>query len=428
MKRRLILGFFVLLALMVSVAAPVMLAANVTTIQYAFWGNPTAIGVEKDIIEEFEKANPNIKVEPIAVAYNDYHTKLLTMIAGGQSPDVMRVDSFYFADFMNAKALKDISGLIKKDKLDMSSYYPAGLQDCMKGNKYFGLPWGTAPIYMVINLKMFKDAGIPLPKSDWKYNDFLALCKQFRKGTGADSQYGFAFSSAVVMTDMFPFIWGNGGDLFDKTRKKFILDRPESVQKLQEMANLVKEGVFPDPSQFTTAEVMNRWMVNNKLAMRVGSAQELLTLQNMNNLEFEVLPFPGTLKYPRATPYKSNIVGLGVGTKKAQAAWTFLKFLRGPGQRGEMLYMQAKRIPPTFDDANLWKIYADPTKSPREVAPVSKLIAKSYGHVYPLRTGWLEIQSELLPQLQRVYSGQLSAAQAMKDIAPKIQAIMSRNK
>jgi multiple sugar transport system substrate-binding protein len=419
---------FLLLVLMVCVAAPTMLAANSTTIQYAFWGNPASIGVEKDIIEEFEKANPTIKVQPIAVAYNDYHTKLLTMIAGQQSPDVMRVDSFFFADFMNNKALKDISGLIKKDKLDISTYYPAGLQDCMRGNKYFGLPWGTAPVYMLINTKMFKDAGIAIPKPDWKYSDFLALCKKFRKGTGADSQYGFAFTSSTVMTDMFPFIWSNGGDLFDKTKKKFTLNRPASVQKLQEMANLVKKGIFPDPSQFTTAEVMDRWMVNYKLAMRVGTAQQILSLQNMNNFEFEALPFPGTPKYTRATPYKSNIVGISSATKKEKAAWTFLRFLRGPGQRGEILYMQAKRIPPTFDDENLWKLYADPNKSPRDVASVSKIIAKSYGHLYPLRAGWMEVQSELLPQLQRVYSGQLGAAQAMKEITPKIQAIMDRTK
>jgi multiple sugar transport system substrate-binding protein len=427
MNRKLMLGFL-LVVLMVSLAAPAMLAANVTTIKYAFWGNPTAIGVEKDIIEEFEKANPTIKVQPIAVAYNDYHTKLLTMIAGGQSPDVMRIDSYFFADFMKAKALKNISRLIKKDKLDMSTYYPAGLQDCMRGKKYFGLPWGTAPLYMVVNVKMFKDAGIPLPKPDWKYHDFLALCKKLRKGTGADSQYGFAFSMTWSIGDIFPFVWGNGGDLFDKRRKKFALDRPQSVQKLQEMANLVKEGLFPDPSQFTTAEVMNRWMVNNKLAMRTGSAQELLALQNMNNFEFEVLPFPGTPKYPRATPYKSNIVGVSTRTKKEKAAWAFLKFLRGPGQRGEVLYMQAKRIPPTFDDANLWKMYADPTKSPKKVVAVSKIIAKSYGHLFPLRPGWMEIQSELMPQLQRIFSGQLGAAQAMKKVAPKIQAIMDRAK
>ncbi len=400
-------------------------ATNVTTIQYAFWGNPTAIGVEKDIIEEFEKANPTIKVQPIAVAYNDYHTKLLTLIAGGQAPDVMRIDSYYFADFMKAKALKDISGLIKRDQLDMSSYYRAGLLDCMQKNRYYGLPWSTAPIYMMVNVKMFKEAGIPIPSPDWKYADFLKIARQLTKGSGVDRQYGYGFSSSDF-AQLFSYIWGNGGDLFDKNRKKFTLDKPQAYQKIQELADLVKEGVFPDPAQFTTSDIMNRWVINHKLAMRIVAALEIISLQSVDGFEFEVLPFPGTDKFPRATVYKSNVVGISNNTKKEKAAWAFLKFLRGPGGRGEVLYMQAKRIPPTFDNPELWKIYADPNKSPRMVAEVTKLISQNYGHLLPLRSGWLEVQGILLPQLQRVYAGQISAAQAMKEIAPKIQEILDR--
>ena len=45
-----------LLIIMVFLIATVIAdAEETTTINYAFWGNPAAIGVEKDIIEEFEK-------------------------------------------------------------------------------------------------------------------------------------------------------------------------------------------------------------------------------------------------------------------------------------------------------------------------------------------------------------------------------------
>jgi ABC-type glycerol-3-phosphate transport system substrate-binding protein len=149
-------------------------------------------------------------------------------------------------------------------------------------------------------------------------------------------------------------------------------------------------------------------------------------MQKVEGLEFESLPFPGTPKCPRVTTYKSNIIAISASTKKEKAAWKFLKFLRAPGERGEILYMQAKRIPPTVDDPKLWEIFADPTKSPKRVAEVTQLIAKSYAHLLPLRSGWMEITGELLPQLQRIYAGQISAERGMKEIAPKIQAIMNR--
>lgn len=400
-------------------------AENTVTIQYAFWGNPTAIGVEKDIIDEFEKTHPNIKVTPVVAAYNDYHTKLLTMYAGGQAPDVMRIDSYYMADFMKNKALKDITGLIKQDKLNMNSYYPAGLLDCMQGNRYYGLPWGTAPVFMFINVKMFKDTGIPVPSVDWKYEDFLKIARQLSKGEGMDRQYGFAVGT-TDLTNLFPFIWAGGGDLFDKNRRKFTLNKPQAVQKIQEIANMIKEGIIPDPAQFTSGDVFNRWSANYKLAMRMGTAAEILSMQSIAGYEFEVLPFPGTVKYPRTTISKSNVVGISSTTKQAKAAWEFLKFLRGPGQPGEVLYMKAKRVPPSFDDPELWKLYADPAKSPKMVVESSQAIAVKYGHVLPLRTGWIEIQSLLLPELQRVYAGQITAEKAMNEIAPKIQEVMDR--
>lgn len=420
-------GIMFCLLLMLMALSALVFAEKPITIRYAFWGNPTAIGVEKDIIEEFEKSHPNIKVTPITVGYDDYHTKLLTLFAGGQAPDVMRIDSFFFADFMKAQALKDITQLIKRDKIDLDAYYSSGLADCIRGNKYYGLPWGSAPLFVFINVKMFKDAGIPLPSADWKYNDFIKNARQLSKGQGAARQYGIQFM-VKDMQNFLPYIWANGGDLFDASRKKFTLNKPESVQRFQELADLIKEGVIPDPASLTSGDVVNRWMVNDKIAMRIGSAAEILSLQKIDGFEFEVLPFPGTVKNPNVTVYKSNIVGIGSTAKKEQeeAAWKFLKFLRGPGERGEILYSQSKRIPPSVDDPELWKIYADPAKSPKNVAEVSKIVASKYGRALPLRPGWMEIQGLIIPQLQRVFAGQLSAKQALDQIAPRVQEIMNR--
>lgn len=424
MSKKVVLGLCLGLLLAVTFISTMVTAGNVTTIQYAFWGNPAALGVEKDIIEEFEKTYPNIKVEPIAVGYNDYHTKLLTLIAGGMAPDVMRIDSFYFADFMKVHALKDITKLIKRDSIKMESYYQAGLVDSMYKGKYYGLPWSTAPYYMVVNLKMFNDAGIPLPTNDWKWDDFIKIAKALTKGEGANRQYGFA--DDFQMFHLFPWIWGEGGDIFNESRTKFTFNSKVAVNKIQQLADLCQQGIFPDPAQFPNAEVLNRWMVNNKVAMRIGSALELLSLQQVDGFEFEVLPFPGGSVSSRTTIFKSNTVGISSSTKKEAAAWTFLKFLRAPGMRGEVLYMQAKRMPPTVDSPELWKIFADPTKSPRKIAEVTQACASKYGHALPLRAGWLEIQGLINPKLQMVFTGQKTAEDAMKEITPRIEEVMRR--
>lgn len=415
------------LTLVITLIAGATMAADATvTIQYGFWGNPAAIGVEKDIIDRFEYANPGIKVTPIAVGYADYHPKMLTMIAGGQAPDVMRIDSYCFADFMKAKAFKDLGTLIRRDKIDLKWYYEAALGDCVSKGRYYGLPWASAPILMFLNKKMFKEAGIPIPSPDWKWDDFVSVLRGMRKGEGVTRQYGFDVGTTSY-NGILPFVWGVGGDLFDKDRKKFTLDSPEAVKRIQELADLVKQGLLADPAEFAATGVGSRMFFTNKLAMKHDSVSFLINAIQVEGLEWMALPFPSGDKTSQTTINKANVVGIAVSTKNLGAAWTFLKFLRGPGGAGERLYMKAKRMPPTGDDPEMWELYSA-GGAVQNVPEIVKLVNRKYAHTLPLVAGWTEIESTIVPQLQRIFSGQITAEAGMKEIAPKVQSILDRNK
>ena len=394
------------------------------TVRYSFWGNPDALGVEQDIINAYQKDNPGTKVDVVVSGYNDYHTKLLTMIAGGSAPDVMRVDSYYFGDFMQVKALKDLTDLVKRDGINLDAYYQQGIEENTFNGRLYGLPWGTAPLYMFFNLNVLDQAGVKLPPLDWTLDDFIRIIKATTKGQGEQKVYGFGMLTNQI-NQILPFVWANGGDLFDPARKTFTLDRPEAVQAIQTLADYYKQGYLPPDTMSATADSMTRYFVNNKMAMRMGSAAEILSTQKVEGARFEVWPMP-TGKSRNATVFKSNIIGLAANTKQVEPAWAFLKFLRGPSGQGETLYMQAKRMPPTIDDAKYWALYSDPAKYPRLVEQNTKEIAKSYGHKLPLRAGWLEVEQVVMPAVQTILTGQVTAAQAMKDLAPKVQAILDR--
>jgi multiple sugar transport system substrate-binding protein len=407
-----------------ALAASLGSAQATTTIKYAFWGNPDAIGVEKDIIDQFQKENPTIKVETVVAAYGDYHTKLLTMLAGGAAPDVMRVDSYYFGDFMKVGALKDIGPSVKKDKLDLSSYYKQGIEEATYKDKLYGFPWAVAPLYMFVNLDVLDRAGVKLPSLDWTWDDFSRICKAVTRGEGADKVYGFAYDPTTI-SGILPWVWANGADLFNADRSKFTLDQPAATQAIQRLADLLKAGYLPPETVAATADINTRLFVNGKVAMRMGSAAEILSTQKVDGVRFEVLPMPnGRVK--NTTVYKSNVVGIASGTKNYDAAWKFLTFLRGPAGQGETLYMQAKRMPPTMDNSAYWKLYADLTRYPKLVEANSKAISKGYGRKLPLRAGWLEVEQVVRPAIQLVFTGDKAAVEAMKEVAPRVQAILDR--
>ena len=67
------------------------------TVTISFWHayNETEAAVLVDtLIPAFEAEHPNIRVEALTVPYDEFHRKLLTSIAGGTAPDLIRQISF----------------------------------------------------------------------------------------------------------------------------------------------------------------------------------------------------------------------------------------------------------------------------------------------------------------------------------------------
>ncbi|HKJ85545.1 MAG TPA: hypothetical protein VKA06_05690, partial [Spirochaetia bacterium] len=82
--------------------------------------------------------------------------------------------------------------------------------------------------------------------------------------------------------------------------------------------------------------------------------------------------------------------------------------------------------PPTIDDQRYWELYADPTLYPRNVEANSKIIAETYGRLLPLTGGWLEVENLVVPELQGIIAGAISAEEAMLGIAADAQEVLDR--
>lgn len=392
------------------------------TLKYAFWGNPDAIGVEQDIISAFEKANPDIKIEPVVSAYNDYHTKVQTMIAGGMSPDVMRIDDYYFFDFQKLGVLEDLTPYLKKDNIDMSLYPEMGIEEATVNGKIYGLPWAYAPLYMMINLDTFEKYGVTPPDMDWTIDDFERIVKSF---PAKDGIYGYAVGTANIST-ILPFIWAKGGTLLSEDRSQYTGDQEGAVKGVQLLADLYQQGYFPKDSVGSiSADTIRRWFSNGSVAMATGAAQEILSVQKIEGVRFEAWTMPQAVDNKHTTVNKSNDICISTSSKNKDAAWKFVKFLRGV--EGEKLYVTAKRFPPTLNIPENWDIYLEAGKYPMKIKEVSQAIVKDYSHNLPLRTGYQAIESKILPAVQAAMLGTKTAAQAMKDIAPDVNKIIQQN-
>lgn len=425
MKRTLLvlLGLVMILATVGAQGSQEPQKSGPVTLKYAFWGNPDAIGVEQDIIKAFEEKHPDIKIEPIVSGYADYHTKLMTMIAGNMAPDVMRIDDYYFYDFIKLGAVESLSPYIQRDKIDLNLYPKMGIEEATVEGQIYGLPWGTAPLYMLLNLDVFEKAGVALPSLDWTTKDFERIVRSFNPQK--DKVYGFAIDTNYL-SSVLPHIWSKGGTLLSEDKSRYTGDSPEASSAIQMLADLYKEGYMPkDTINSGNTEALRRWFSNGTIAMMSGSAQEILAIQKIEGIRFEAWTMPQAMNSKNTTVFKSNTISISKSSKQKEAAWIFTKFLRGV--EGEDLYVRAKRFPPTLNIAENWALYLDPNLYPKQIKQNSELIAKEYGHTLPLRTGYAAIESKVIPAVQSAMLGTKTAAQAMADIRGDITKIIETN-
>lgn len=101
------------------------------TITWATESTGSQLAAEKALIAGFEKANPKIKVDVSAVAFDNYTTKLTTELRAGKGPDIGRVNHPDVQTFVGAKFLVPLDENIKSEKQDLSGFIP-GLLDVGK--------------------------------------------------------------------------------------------------------------------------------------------------------------------------------------------------------------------------------------------------------------------------------------------------------
>lgn len=131
--------------------------------------------IYREAVEKFEQQNPDISVKLLEIS-GKFYQKVTVMIAGGDVPDLMWMGQS-FAEFADRDIFLDITDRVKAE-IDISEYPPEIISLYMKGDRYYGLPYGIDASFVVYNRKMFSEAGLADPRPDWTYDEFLSVARK----------------------------------------------------------------------------------------------------------------------------------------------------------------------------------------------------------------------------------------------------------
>jgi multiple sugar transport system substrate-binding protein len=207
------------------------------TLRVASWADPIELGIEQSYVSRFDDARPGVRVSLEAVTNQaEYRDRILTSIAAGTPPDVFLLDNIDIPSFAARDVLLDLTPYVARLGLDTADFDRRVRSIFTVDGQLLALPKGFTPMVVVYNRRLFREAGIPEPRGDWTWEEFLAAARALtrdRDGDGEVDQYGAFFDRRVFL--WISWIWSGGGDVLcpDGKRATGCLNSPETSRALR---------------------------------------------------------------------------------------------------------------------------------------------------------------------------------------------------
>lgn len=306
-------------------------------------------------IADFEAQHPEIDVEIQPNPGGDWHTRILTLIASGELPDVYMVDSSFIPLYVESGGLTNLRPFIEGE----NGFDPAEVfyQSVYENGFYKGDPYVLAKDYSTVaiyaNKSLLDAAGIELPEEGWTYDDLLDVAMQLtidENGNNAASpdfdpekvvQWGMdhrgdwwrGFQSAI-------YSFGSHTISEDGTTLDGYFNSEGVIAALEWMRDAVHEYHVAPTSNYISSlpgGVIPEFL-DGKIAMIFGMGPWFLgSLEEQPGFEYAILPMPtGPGGHHGAVCWAG--FGMAPTSENPDAAWLLLEALGtelGQRQYGE---------------------------------------------------------------------------------------------
>lgn len=408
------------------VASATVMAEDPVKLNFTYWGSAFE---KKDIetaIQTFNDSHPNIVVEGQHVPGPNYVEKLTTRIAAGTPPDIA-----YLGENQAFNWLED--GTL----LDLTPYFDGNESEYVKSivyhadGKLLGTGLATGAILTYYNKDLFDAAGIAYPPSKaedaWTWPEFLKNAQLLTKDSSGRNALDPEFDPENISTygisfptwwgGYQPLLWSNGGAIVNDEGTELELNKPESVEVLQALQDLIyKYHVAPTPTAGANLPTADILLQSSKVAIAIDGMWKVTDFANLRfNWGVGVLP-----KFKTAeTVIISTPKVIFAGTKHPKEAFEFYKFIANPEEVA--LFKEGLWAPLELsyftDEAKIasW-LTAQPGVYPAEArdAIVNYTLnnAPNQPPAYWLRN-FGEINTKAIePALQQLWAGTITAQQA----------------
>jgi len=230
------------------------------------------------VIEEFEKANPGIKIAYEEAAIGDpMETVLNTRFASGEGVDLIGHGILSVAQRVEANQYMAIDEYFEawEGKGDIM---PAVLANGTYKDHIYGLGYSVTPFVFAYRIDLLEEAGIEVPTT---WEELADAARELTKynDMGEVEFSGFAFpTTGGNLVELDVFVYGNGGAYIEDGEPVF-----EDNEKIAEALEFLKE-LLPEVNLTYSANEVNPF-VSGSAAMTLINNAALTSM--LNNPEYD---------------------------------------------------------------------------------------------------------------------------------------------
>ena len=396
-------------------------AGDVTEITW--WAFPTftqenandgAGTYEQKIIDAFQAANPDIKVNLETIDFTSGPEKIVTAIEAGTVCDVLFDAPGRIIDYGKKGKLAPLDDLFTAEfAADVNN--DALLQACKAGDTAYMYPISSAPFYMAFNKAMAEDAGVAdLIKDGWTTDDLTTVLtalkdKGYNPGSVFCSGQGGDQGTRAFFSNLY------SGSITDDAVSTYTVNDEAGVKALTYIKDAVDNGLLMNGSAYNGGDDIQNFangQTSFTLLWSPAQPETQKALLEGSGVEFIEVTFPSEDGVAELEYLVNGFCIFDKGDEaKIAASKRFLQFICDDAEWGPKNVVRTGCYPVRQSFGNLYEGDARMTEL--------SAWTKYYSPYYNTIDGFAEMRTYWFPMLQAVMNGDMEPKAAADDFNEK---------
>jgi multiple sugar transport system substrate-binding protein len=132
-----------------------------------FWAFGREGEVVQELVPEFERRNPGVRVRVQQIPWSAAHEKLLTAQVGGSTPDAAQLGNTWVPELHALGALEPLGARAAASSAQAAAFFPGIWETNVVDGEVYGVPWYVDTRVLFYRTDLLAAAGYERPPTTW---------------------------------------------------------------------------------------------------------------------------------------------------------------------------------------------------------------------------------------------------------------------